>query len=344
MSRSGQQDDDEELRRAAIDRLPTYDSLRKGMLNRELDDGKIMQGEVNVTKLGNQEKKLLMDSVLKTAEEDNERFLERLRERTDRRFNVGEDCPVFDGLFPFCQAAAALPSHALPLITNDGGATITNDAFPHPPACHQRRQRILSTALPRSRSSSSPPRSLSSCPVGAAVKLNRQDADIAGLSPPSTPPRERPETGSAIIVVSEFIDGAEQDDDRIRGYVWWWSLEWRWRWWRDGGGGGVVVAVIVVVVMVVATLWWWWRRGGDASLVVVVVVVVVEVVWAEGFEKLAVWRFGRCNGETLTPSPFPCAAYLVGVAGRLLSQPSPSPSTQLLVLFFAAAAVLCRRR
>ncbi|KAI8569199.1 hypothetical protein RHMOL_Rhmol02G0260400 [Rhododendron molle] len=84
MSQSGQQDDDEELRQAAIDRLPTYDSLRKGILNRVLDDGKIMQGEVDVTKLGNQEKKLLMDSVLKTAEEDNERFLERLRERTDR--------------------------------------------------------------------------------------------------------------------------------------------------------------------------------------------------------------------------------------------------------------------
>ncbi|KAG5553360.1 hypothetical protein RHGRI_011287 [Rhododendron griersonianum] len=84
MSRSGRQDEEEELRWAAIERLPTYDRLRKGMLNRVLDDGKIVQGEVDVTKLGNQEKKLLMDSVLKTAEEDNERFLQRLRDRTDR--------------------------------------------------------------------------------------------------------------------------------------------------------------------------------------------------------------------------------------------------------------------
>ncbi|KAF7149579.1 hypothetical protein RHSIM_Rhsim02G0208700 [Rhododendron simsii] len=119
MSWSGQQDDDEELRLAAPDRLPTYDSLRKGMPNRVLDDGKIMQGEVDVTKLGNQEKKLLMDSVLKTAEEDNKRFLERLRERTDR-----------------------------------------------------------------SRSSISPLKSSSSCPIDTAVKLNRQEADIAGSSPP----------------------------------------------------------------------------------------------------------------------------------------------------------------
>ncbi|KAI8560114.1 hypothetical protein RHMOL_Rhmol04G0230600 [Rhododendron molle] len=84
MSRSGRQDEEEELQWAAIERLPTYDRLRKGMLNRVLDDGKIVQGEVDVTNLGNQEKKLLMDSVLKTAEEDNERFLQRLRDRTDR--------------------------------------------------------------------------------------------------------------------------------------------------------------------------------------------------------------------------------------------------------------------
>jgi histone deacetylase 1/2 len=44
--------------------------------------------------------------------------------RSVKRFNVGEDCPVFDGLFPFCQASA-------------GGS------------------------------------------IGAAVKLNRGDADIA---------------------------------------------------------------------------------------------------------------------------------------------------------------------
>ncbi|KAG5556048.1 hypothetical protein RHGRI_006617 [Rhododendron griersonianum] len=101
--------------------------------------------------------------------------------RNLRHFNVSENCPVFDGLFPFCQATAALPSRVLPLITNDGGATITNDA---PSACHQRRWRILSTALPGSRSSSSPPRSSSSCFVDAAAKLNCQDIDIVGSSPP----------------------------------------------------------------------------------------------------------------------------------------------------------------
>ncbi|KAG6413334.1 hypothetical protein SASPL_126043 [Salvia splendens] len=53
-----------------------------------------------------------------------ETLLDHTHARQLRRFNVGEDCPVFDGLFDFCQASA-------------GGS------------------------------------------IGAAVKLNRQDADIA---------------------------------------------------------------------------------------------------------------------------------------------------------------------
>ncbi|KAI8569210.1 hypothetical protein RHMOL_Rhmol02G0261600 [Rhododendron molle] len=84
-SQREREDDEEKLRWAAIERLPTYDRLRKGMLNRVLDNGEIVQGEVDVTKLGNLEKKLLMDSVLKTADQEgNERFLQRLRDRTDR--------------------------------------------------------------------------------------------------------------------------------------------------------------------------------------------------------------------------------------------------------------------
>ncbi|KAF7150515.1 hypothetical protein RHSIM_Rhsim02G0210300 [Rhododendron simsii] len=83
-SQREQEDDEEKLRWTAIKRLLTYDRLRKGMLNRVLDNGEIVQGEVDVTKLGNHEKKLLMDSVLKTTQEGNERFLQRLRNRTDR--------------------------------------------------------------------------------------------------------------------------------------------------------------------------------------------------------------------------------------------------------------------
>ena len=83
-SRSGRQDDEEELRWAAIERLPTYDRLRKGMLRHVLDNGRVVHDEVDVANLGMQDKKQLMDSILKVVEDDNEKFLLRLRDRTDR--------------------------------------------------------------------------------------------------------------------------------------------------------------------------------------------------------------------------------------------------------------------
>ena len=86
-TRSGRQsgdEDEEELRWAAIERLPTYDRLRKGVLSKVLDNGRIVRDEVDVTRLGAQDKKLLMESILKVVEDDNDKFLQRLRDRTDR--------------------------------------------------------------------------------------------------------------------------------------------------------------------------------------------------------------------------------------------------------------------
>lgn len=77
-------DDEEELRWAAIERLPTYDRMRKGMLKQVLSNGRMVHSEVDVTNLGEQDKKQLMESILKVVEEDNEKFLQRLRNRTDR--------------------------------------------------------------------------------------------------------------------------------------------------------------------------------------------------------------------------------------------------------------------
>lgn len=83
--RNGRENDDEDdLKWAAIERLPTYDRLRKGILKQTLDDGKIVRQEVDVTNLGLKDKKQLMESILKIVEDDNERFLLRLRDRTDR--------------------------------------------------------------------------------------------------------------------------------------------------------------------------------------------------------------------------------------------------------------------
>lgn len=82
--KSSREEDEEELKWAAIERLPTYNRLTKGLLRQVLDDGKINYEEVDVNNLGMHEKKQLMESILKVVEDDNEKFLLRLRERTDR--------------------------------------------------------------------------------------------------------------------------------------------------------------------------------------------------------------------------------------------------------------------
>lgn len=84
-NRSGRQEsEEEELRWAAIERLPTYNRLRKGMLRQVLENGRVVHDEVDLTKLGIQDKNRLMESILKVVEDDNEKFLMRLRDRTDR--------------------------------------------------------------------------------------------------------------------------------------------------------------------------------------------------------------------------------------------------------------------
>lgn len=64
--------EDEEVKCAAIERLST------------LDDGKVVHQEVDVINLGLKDKKKLMESMLNIVEEDNERFLFRVRDRIDR--------------------------------------------------------------------------------------------------------------------------------------------------------------------------------------------------------------------------------------------------------------------
>lgn len=55
--------------------------MRKGILKQVLDNGKVNYEEVDITKLGVEEKKHLLESIIKTAEEDNENFLHKMRDR-----------------------------------------------------------------------------------------------------------------------------------------------------------------------------------------------------------------------------------------------------------------------
>lgn len=95
-SRGGRVDDDEEaLRWAAIERLPTYSRVRTAILSEAAaaggvnddDDGGAKQQrfkEVDVRKLGVGERQEFIERVFRVAEEDNQRFLQKLRNRIDR--------------------------------------------------------------------------------------------------------------------------------------------------------------------------------------------------------------------------------------------------------------------
>ncbi|XP_049933546.1 pleiotropic drug resistance protein 2-like isoform X3 [Nymphaea colorata] len=110
-------DDEEALRWAAIERLPTYDRIRKSVLKQVMEDGKVVHGEVDVKRLDIADRKLLLENVLKVVEEDNERFLLRLRDRIER---VGIDVPKIEVRFEnlSVQADAHIGGRALPTLLN----------------------------------------------------------------------------------------------------------------------------------------------------------------------------------------------------------------------------------
>lgn len=81
LGQSGREEDDEEaLKWAALERLPTYDRVRRGILTSK--DGELQ--EVDIRSLGKQDRKLLLERLVRTADEDNESFLLKLRSRMDR--------------------------------------------------------------------------------------------------------------------------------------------------------------------------------------------------------------------------------------------------------------------
>ncbi|XP_057789350.1 pleiotropic drug resistance protein 2-like [Salvia miltiorrhiza] len=115
--KSGRRDDEEELKWAAIERLPTYDRMRKGILKQVLDNGNVIHEEIDFDNLGVNNKKQIMDTMLKALEEDNERLLLRLRERIDR---VGINVPKCEVRFEHLsvEGDAFAGGRALPTLYN----------------------------------------------------------------------------------------------------------------------------------------------------------------------------------------------------------------------------------
>ena len=77
---SREEDDEEALKWAALERLPTLNRLKKGILKTSNGD----VSEIEVHNLGLQERQALLQRLVKVAEEDNEKFLLKLKNRIDR--------------------------------------------------------------------------------------------------------------------------------------------------------------------------------------------------------------------------------------------------------------------
>ncbi|XP_065867193.1 pleiotropic drug resistance protein 1-like [Euphorbia lathyris] len=110
---SREEDDEEALKWAALEKLPTFDRLRKGLLT-TLTDGAT---EINVRNLGLQERKNLLERLVRVTEEDNEKFLLKLKDRIDR---VGINIPTIEIRFEHLavEAEAHVGSRALPTFFN----------------------------------------------------------------------------------------------------------------------------------------------------------------------------------------------------------------------------------
>ena len=86
-SRSSREEDDEEaLRWAALEKLPTYDRVRRAIVPLDGDEAAGGKGlvDVDVLSLGPRERRALLERLVRVADEDNERFLLKLKDRVDR--------------------------------------------------------------------------------------------------------------------------------------------------------------------------------------------------------------------------------------------------------------------
>ncbi|KAJ1392153.1 P-loop containing nucleoside triphosphate hydrolase [Sesbania bispinosa] len=120
-----EEDDEEALRWAALEKLPTYNRMRKGLLVTSCG----VANEIDINDLGFQERQILLDRLINAAEEDNEKFLLRLKERIDR---VGIDIPTIEVRYEHLNvdAEAFVGSRALPtflnFVTNIGESFFTS--------------------------------------------------------------------------------------------------------------------------------------------------------------------------------------------------------------------------
>ncbi|XP_050234078.1 ABC transporter G family member 29-like [Mercurialis annua] len=113
------EEDEEALKWAAIEKLPTYNRLRTTLMeSHTVNDGAMrMHKEVDVAKLDVNDREMFINKIFKVAEEDNEKFLKKFRKRIDR---VGVQLPSVEVRYEnlTIEADCQIGSRALPSIAN----------------------------------------------------------------------------------------------------------------------------------------------------------------------------------------------------------------------------------
>ncbi|KAF4350681.1 hypothetical protein G4B88_015405 [Cannabis sativa] len=82
-------EDEEALRWAALERLPTYKRVRRGIFKDVVGDTK----EVDVSELESSEQKLLLERLVNAVEDDPDRFFDRMRRRFDAKWWLCKEFP-----------------------------------------------------------------------------------------------------------------------------------------------------------------------------------------------------------------------------------------------------------
>ncbi|KAJ1284255.1 hypothetical protein BS78_03G191100 [Paspalum vaginatum] len=120
-----EEDDEQALRWAALERLPTFDRVRRGMLMALDEDGGGGKAvvEVDVGRLGARESRALIERLVRAADDDHERFLLKLKERMDR---VGIDYPTIEVRYENLQVDAQVHvgDRGLPTLLNSVTNTV----------------------------------------------------------------------------------------------------------------------------------------------------------------------------------------------------------------------------
>ncbi|PKA65330.1 Pleiotropic drug resistance protein 12 [Apostasia shenzhenica] len=121
--------EEEALRWAALERLPTYDRLRVGILRKDLESfdeseeeearsHRYKYEEVDVTKMGVAQRRAFIERIFKLEEEDNATFREKLRDRIDK---AGIQLPTVEIRFEnlAVEAKCHVGCKALPTLLNE---------------------------------------------------------------------------------------------------------------------------------------------------------------------------------------------------------------------------------